>query len=92
MKSCVFVILITSSQTSDHGPPTIIWHSASHTCYCGLVCGLLVEKITASDISNCISYFVIIIVYTQFTNVAAGCGLETLAVDSLSLSVLSRLL
>jgi hypothetical protein len=79
-------------KTLDHGLPTFIWQSASHTRYCGLVCGLLVEKITASDIPNCINYFVVIIEYTQFTNVAAGCGLETLAVDSLSLTALSRLL
>jgi hypothetical protein len=51
-----------------------------------------VEKITVSDIPNCVNYFVIIMVYTQFTNVAAGWRLETLAVDSLSLPALSRLL
>jgi len=91
MQSSVRVSLITS-QILDHGPPIFTWQSANHTLYCGLVCRLLVEKITASDVPNCINYFVIIIVYTQFTNVAVGCRLETLAVDSLSLPAQSRLL
>ena len=63
MQSSVCVSLITS-QTLYLGPPTVMWQSASHTCYCGLVCRLLVKKITASDIPNCINYFVITVAWS----------------------------
>jgi hypothetical protein len=43
-----------------------------HARYCGLVCGLQMEKITVSGIRNCQNYSVIVLVYIHYTNVFAG--------------------
>jgi len=45
--------------------------------YCALVRGPHVKKIAVSGIGNRLYHFVICKMYIQFTNVAAGRGLET---------------
>jgi hypothetical protein len=64
-----------------------ILQAKGHTRYCRLVLQAARCQITISGIPNCVYYCVIFTAYKQFTNVAAGRGLETdvLGCDSVSL-------
>jgi len=55
------------------------FYGSGHTRYCGLFRGTHMKK--ASGIPNRLNYCFIFIKHTQFTNVAAGSGLETNALN-----------
>jgi hypothetical protein len=66
---------IMGSNSIKHGSATFFFMAKGHTGYCGLVRRLHVEKKT-SGMHNCLNYCEIFIVYTQFTNMTAGCIIQ----------------
>jgi len=67
----------------DHGSPTFYDKGPHSLLWAGLwaACG----KITVSGMPNWLNYCKIFIVYTQFTNASAGCGLDTYVLDCIFL-------
>jgi len=66
---CTFINIATLTLNIQHV-------AKSHISYCGLVCGLHMEK-TVCGIPIHLNYCVIFLVHTQFTNVAMGCVVQT---------------